>query len=173
MKEKKNLNGISEPLREKHYAFSLCSVCTWKNRSKSRACAFQALLILCHQPFILQTASSSRVGSQQHSPMCTATVCTTRSRVYPSTWPHFTHPDAKPAGSHWSLSSDFSWGWTRWSRGCRSPAVKSMFYSTVFPHSQDAHKFQGEHLNYISILLISAVNYRTAANKSSLGYDGT
>lgn len=51
--------------------------------------------------------------------------------------------------------------------------MKSMFYSTVFPHSQDAHKFQGEHLNYISILLISAVNYRTAANKSSLGYDGT
>lgn len=30
-----------------------------------------------------------------------------------------------------------------------------MFYSTVFPHSQDAHEFQGEHLNYISILLFS------------------
>lgn len=30
-----------------------------------------------------------------------------------------------------------------------------MFYSTVFPHSQDAHEFQGEHLNYISILIFS------------------
>lgn len=176
MKGKKNLNGISEPLREKHYAFSLCSACTWKNRSKSRACAFQVLLILCHQPLILQTASSSRVSSQQHSPFSAHVHSYSLQYEISCLSFHMTSFHISWCKVCWQSLEPFQWLQLRLDQvvsWVQKPCSKSMFYSTVFPHSQDAHKFQGEHLNYISIPLISAVNYRTAANKSSLGYDGT
>lgn len=154
-------------------------VCTWKDRSKSRACVFWVLLILCYQRFILQTASSSRMGSQQLSPF-SAHVVQLQSGISGISCLSFHMTSFYTSWSKacwqsaWSLPSDFSWGWTRWSCGWRRPAVKCVFYSSVFSLAGCTRVSRGTFkLHFNPPLLISAVNYRTVANKSSLGYDGT
>lgn len=178
MKGGKNLSGISDLLRKKHYAFSLCSVCTWRNRSKSRACVFWVLLILCHQPSILQTASSSRVGSQQLSPFSAhvhsysleygISCLSFHMTSFHTSWSTACWHSLEPfQGLQLGLDQVVLWV----KKPCSEECVLQHSVSSLTGCTRVSRGIFKLHFN--PPLLITAVNYRTAANKSSLGYDGT
>lgn len=174
---KKKSKCSSELLREKHYAFSLWSVCTWKNRSKSRACVFWVLLLLCHQPCILQ----------KHLP----------AEWAPSSSPHLVHMGTATSGmwyllfifphdliSHTLIQSllALTGAFPVTSAGAGSGAPvgeEALQWRACSTHTGSSltgctRVSRGTFkLHFNSHLLIKAVNYRTGANKSSLGYDGT